>query len=179
MMRRATTATVIGAIAIAGWSMLGGMATVQQEQKKEQVPAASPKPAGPETTPPGYDAELAAKLGADDYGMRPFVLVILKSSSTPMPAGPERDAMFKGHFANMKRLSKEGKLALAGPLDGVEGRRGIFILAVPDIEEAKKLVGTDPVVMQGEMVAEYHKLYSSAALMQIRDLHESIAKKQM
>jgi len=111
--------------------------------------------------------------------MRRFVLVILKSSATPLPAGPERDAMFQGHFANMKRLSKEGKLVLAGPLDGVEGRRGIFILAVPDIEEAKTLVSTDPVVMKGEMVAEYHKLYSSAALMLIRDLHETLAKKQM
>lgn len=36
----------------------------------------------------------------------------------------------------MKRLGAEGKLALAGPFDGIDGGRGLFIFAVPDIEEA-------------------------------------------
>ncbi len=130
-----------------------------------------------ESAKPGYDAELATQVGADEYGMRHFVLVILTTGPTPKPAGPDRDAMFKGHFANMERLAKEGKLAYAGPLDGVEGRRGIFILAVGDIEEAKKLVGTDPVISSGEMVAEYHKHYGSAALMQVNGLHERIQQK--
>ena len=57
-------------------------------------------------------------MGADDYGMRQYVLVILKTGPTRVPDGEERDAMFRGHFANMQRLSKEGKLALAGPFDG-------------------------------------------------------------
>ncbi len=130
-----------------------------------------------ETAKPAFDAELAKKLGADDYGMRSYVLVILKTGPKPMAAGPERDAMFKGHFANMQRLAEEGKLAYAGPLDGVEGRRGIFILAVTDVEEAKKLVDTDPVVVNGEMVAEYHKHYGSAALMQINETHAKIESK--
>ncbi|HSH89171.1 MAG TPA: YciI family protein, partial [Ramlibacter sp.] len=95
-----------------------------------------------------------------------------------VPAGPERDEMFKGHFANMKRLSAEGKLALAGPFDGVDGWRGLFIFAVPDIEEAKKLVATDPVVMKGEMVAEYHRYFGSAALMLVPGAHDKVAKKR-
>ena len=126
-----------------------------------------------------YDEELARKLGANDNGLRGYVLVILKSSPNRVPAGPERDEMFKGHFANMKRLSEEGKLAYAGPLDGVEGRRGIFIMAVTDIEEAKKLVATDPVIVKGEMVAEYHRHMGSAALMQVRETAGKIAKKPM
>lgn len=130
-------------------------------------------------TKPAFDAELARTLGADEHGLRSYVLVILKNGPTPLPAGPERDEMFKGHFANMTRLSKEGVLAYAGPLDGVEGRRGIFILAVPDIEQAKKHVATDPVIIKGEMVAEYHKHLGSAALMQVRDTHAKIAKKPM
>lgn len=126
-----------------------------------------------------FDEALARSLGADEYGMRKYVLVILKSGPNKVPAGPERDEMFRGHFANMQRLSDEGKLALAGPLDGVDGWRGLFILAVPEIEDAKKLAATDPVIMRGEMVAEYHKYYGSAALMLVRETHDKVAKKQL
>lgn len=126
---------------------------------------------------PKFDAELAKKVGADDYGMKNYVLVILKTGSTRVPDGKDRTDMFAGHFANMKRLAGEGKLALAGPLDGVDGWRGLFVLAVSDIEEAKKLVATDPVIIKGEMIAEYHKWYGSAAVMQVNETHDKIAKK--
>jgi uncharacterized protein YciI len=127
--------------------------------------------------PPGYDEALAQSVGADEYGMRRYVLVILKTGPNRIPDGPERDEMFRGHFANMQRLSNEGKLALAGPLDGVDGWRGLFVMAVPDIEEAKQLVATDPVIIKGEMVAEYHKYYGSAALMTVPETHERVQKK--
>lgn len=124
-----------------------------------------------------YNQSLAEKVGADDYGMRQYVLVILKSGPKTMEKGEARDTMFKGHFANMKRLANEGILALAGPLDGVDGWRGLFILAVSDIEQAKKHVATDPVVINEEMVAEYHSYYGSAALMQVNEIHAKVAKK--
>jgi uncharacterized protein YciI len=127
---------------------------------------------------PRYDAELARSVGADEHGMRNYVLVVLKTGPHPVPAGPERDEMFKGHFANMGRLGQEGKLALAGPFDGVDGWRGLFVFAVSDIEEAKQYVATDPVIIKGEMVAEYHRYYGSAALMLVRDAHEKIAQKR-
>ncbi|MBB1087107.1 hypothetical protein H4F99_01240 [Lysobacter sp. SG-8] len=127
--------------------------------------------------PPGYDAALAEKLGADEYGMRSYVLVILKSSGTPVPEGGKRDAMFRGHFANMQRLAEAGTLVLAGPLDGVDGWRGLFVLAVDGIEAAKAAVATDPVIIEGEMVAEYHTYYGSAALMTVNELHGKLARK--
>jgi uncharacterized protein YciI len=124
-----------------------------------------------------FDADLAKSVGADDFGMRPYVLVILKTGPTPLPAGKERDEVFKGHFANMKRLTDERKLAVAGPLDGVQTRRGIFILAVKDIEEARQLTATDPVIASGEMSADFHRFYSSAALMLVNENHKKLAKK--
>ena len=127
--------------------------------------------------PPEYDEALARSVGADEHGMRRYVLVILKTGPNRVPDGPEREEMFRGHFANMNRLSDEGKLALAGPLDGVDGWRGLFVMAVADLEEAKQLVATDPVIIKGEMVAEYHKYYGSAALMMVRDGHKRVAKK--
>lgn len=132
-----------------------------------------------EITSPRFDAELARSVGADDLGMKGYVLVILKTGPNRMPAGPERDEMFKGHFANINRLAGAGKLVLAGPLDGVDGWRGLFVLATSDLEEARKLIATDPVVMKGEMVAELHKYYGSAALMLMNDLHERVSRKRM
>ena len=125
-----------------------------------------------------YDPDLARSVGADDRGMRSYVLVVLKTGPRKVPAGAERDEMFRGHFANINRLAAEGKLVLAGPLDGVDGWRGLFVLAVPDIDEARRLVATDPVIVQGEMVAEYHTYYGSAALMLVRDAHDRVAKQR-
>jgi len=134
----------------------------------------------PELPPnPAYDETLARAAGADEYGMRSYVLVILKTGPTPVPAGPERDEMFRGHFANMKRLAEEGKLVLAGPFDGEGGWRGMFVFDVAEVADAEALVATDPVVKNGEMVAECHKLYSSAALHFINQTHKKLAKKDM
>lgn len=126
---------------------------------------------------PKYDAEAARRLGADQRGMRSYVLVVLKTGPNKVAAGKERDEMFAGHFANMTRLAKEGKLAAAGPFDGIDGWRGLFIFAVKDIEEAKQLTATDPVIIKGEMVAEYHKWYGSAAMMEVGRIHETLSEK--
>jgi len=134
-------------------------------------------PAAAQQPPPPYDAELATRLGADDRGMRRYVLVLLKTGPNRVPDGPERTEMFRGHFANMKRLADEGQLVLAGPLDGVDGWRGLFVFAVPSIDEARQLAATDPVLVKGEMVAEYHAYYGSAALMLVREVHDRLAKK--
>ena len=124
----------------------------------------------------GYDAALAARLGGNDNGMRNYVLVVLKTGPRKMPEGAGRTAMFEGHFANIQRLAAEQKLVFAGPLDGVDGWRGIFVFATGDIDEAKRLVATDPVIINGEMVAECHKLFGSAGLMMVTELHKQIQK---
>ena len=139
--------------------------------------AAAPAQQASEAPSPGYDAQLARQLGADEYGMRKYVLVLLRSGPHPVADGPERDAMFKGHMANIQRLADEGKLILAGPMDGTNGLRGMFVFALEDIEQARKLVATDPTIARGEMVAEYHAYYGRAALMQVDQVHERIAKK--
>jgi hypothetical protein len=38
-----------------------------------------------------YDPKLAASVGADEHGMRNYVLVILKTGPKKVPAGPARD----------------------------------------------------------------------------------------
>ena len=128
--------------------------------------------------PPAYDASLAERVGADQRGMRPYVLVILKTGPKRVPDGDARDAMFAGHFANIERLAKAGKLVVAGPFsEDPDGWRGLFLFAVEDIEEARQLTATDPVIVSGEMVAEYHRWYGSAAAMLIPEVHEKLSPK--
>ncbi|HRN62183.1 MAG TPA: YciI family protein [Luteimonas sp.] len=138
------------------------------------LPAGADEPAV-RADAPVHDAALAERLGADERGMRKYVLVILKTGETRVPDGPERDHMFAGHFANMKRLADAGKLAVAGPFfTDPSGWRGLYVFAVETIDEAKALAETDPVVVQGEMVAEYHEWYGSAAMMLLPEWHERL-----
>lgn len=124
---------------------------------------------------PVYDEALAKRVGANAQGLRQYVLVILKSGPTPVQDPEQRKAMFAGHFANMERLSGEGKLALAGPFGkNDQGWRGLFIMPVTTVEEAKALTETDPVIIAGEMVAEYHPWFGSAATMLIPELHATL-----
>ena len=136
--------------------------------------AVAADPAVPPTAA-AFDAALAQRTGADERGMRRYVLVILKTGPTRVPDGEKRDAMFAGHFANMERLAEEGKLVLAGPFDKDPGGwRGLFVFAVDSIDEAKALTATDPVIANGEMVADYHPWYGSAAAVLIPELHEKL-----
>lgn len=139
-------------------------------------PPAAPPGAAADTpaaaTTPTFDATLAQRLGADARGMRRYVLVLLKTGPTRVPDGPARDAMFAGHFANMQRWSKAGQLVLAGPFaKDPAGWRGIYVFAVDDIAAARALTESDPVIVQGEMVAEYHDWYASAALGLVPEAH--------
>lgn len=129
-----------------------------------------------ETVP--YDADLAKKLGADEYGMKVYVFCILKTGpNDDKIKGKERDAIFSGHMSNIGRLAKEGKLAVAGPFEKNDrAYRGLFIFNVPTVEEAEKLVVTDPAVKAGIFIAELTPWYGSASLMATPEIHRKIAK---
>src|SRR3954469_8999244 len=83
-----------------------------------------------------YDAALAKNLGADERGMKMYVLCILKTGPNDAQIkGEERDGIFAGHFANITRLANEGKLAVAGPFeDNDKSYRGLYIFNVSTIE---------------------------------------------
>lgn len=123
-----------------------------------------------------YDADLAARLGADDYGMRRYVMVFLKAGPERSPDAESAQAIQRAHLDNIRRLAEEGVLVLAGPfLDGGE-LRGIFILAVDTLEEARALTETDPAVRAGRLSVELHPWYGSAALMMMGEWSARIAR---
>ena len=134
-------------------------------------------PAEPETQT-GYDSLLAKKLGADDYGMKKYVLVLLKTGPAEISDKAEIDKHFAGHMANIGRLAAEGKLVLAGPIGRKEKYRGLFVFEVADIEEAKTLTATDPAIQAGLLEPEFMPYYGSAALKMVTEWHERLAAKK-
>ena len=125
-----------------------------------------------------YDAELAKKLGADERGMKMYVLCILKTGPKDAEiTGDARKEIFAGHFANIGKLADEGKLAVAGPFGKNDKNfRGLYIFNVATIEEAEKLVMLDPAVKAGVFVPDLTPWYGSAAMMVINDTHKKLEK---
>ncbi len=136
------------------------------------------KPSEDTKTSETYNAELAAEVGADEYGMRQYVFVVLKTGKAKITDKEEVAKLQSGHMANISRLAKEGKLVLAGPF--IEGgtNRGLYIFDVTTIEEAKELVKTDPAIKAGYFDVELTKFYGSAALMKINEIHKQVQKTQ-
>jgi uncharacterized protein YciI len=123
-----------------------------------------------------FDSLYAQQLGADDYGMRSYVMAFLKVGPNRDRTEEEARELQAAHMANIGRLAEEGKLVLAGPfLDGGE-LRGIYIFAVESVEEAEALTATDPAIKAGSLVMELHPWYGSAAVMEINEIHEKISK---
>ncbi len=128
-----------------------------------------------------YNENLAQELGADDYGMKSYVLVILETGPKDalITDKEKRAELFKGHFSNMGRLAEEGKLVLAGPLAKNKPKRGLFILNVKTLEEAEELVKTDPTVEAGIFTYDLTQYYGSAALQQINKIQKTIQKEKI
>lgn len=124
-----------------------------------------------------YDKILADSLGADDYGMKKYSFVILKTGKTTIEDKQLRDSLFKGHMDNIGRLAKEGKLIVAGPIGKNERNyRGIFIFNVASREELDKLLSTDPTIQKGIFDVEVFDWYGSAALPTYLPNHDKIQK---
>lgn len=114
---------------------------------------------------PEFNKELADSLDADQYGMKAYVLVILKTGAAEIDDKEKVSELFRGHMANINKLVEEDKLIVAGPVGKNENSyRGIFILNVKTKEEAMKLVGTDPAVKEGLLAVDLYEWYGSAAL---------------
>ena len=112
-----------------------------------------------------FDQALADSLQADQYGMKMYVLAILKTGEAKIDDKEKINELFRGHMDNIQRLVKENKMILAGPLGkNDKNYRGIFIFDVKTIEEAEKLVSTDPAVSSGLLAVELYEWYGSAAL---------------
>ena len=123
-----------------------------------------------------YDAQLAQKVGADDYGMKTYYFVFLKRGNASIADSALRMNIQVGHLKNIMRLANENKMVLAGPFLDDQQYRGIFIFNASSQEEVEEWLKTDPAIKAGVLTAEVHPWYGSAALMELAPIHESIQK---
>ena len=135
---------------------------IQAQEKKAKAP---------------YDEALAKKLGADNYGMKMYVMVILKSGTNTTETKAKTDSLFAGHMANMGKMVEAQKLVVAGPMGkNDKNYRGIFVLNTKSIEEAKQLLESDPAIKAKLLEPELYNWYGSAALAEYLPFHDKIQK---
>ena len=117
-------------------SLLAFTFTFAQEKKNEK---------------PKFNQELATSLGADQYGMKPYTIVMLTTGTSKIEDKTKMDNVMKGHLANIGKLADEGKIIVAGPFleKNKENYRGMFIFNTKSKEEAEQWVKTDPAVQAG------------------------------
>ena len=123
-----------------------------------------------------FDSTLAAKVGADERGMRIYTLVLLTPGERTYIPQAERDSLFRGHMANIGRMADTGQLVMAGPFEENPSYAGLYIFTTPTKAETLPLLQSDPAIAGGAWAAELYEWYGSAALMQMPELHKRIQK---
>ena len=116
--------------------------------------AATPRPAAPSARP---------------FAMRTYTFVLLKRGPAWSPdETPDSKKLFEGHMANIKAMTKAGKLVLAGPFDAAADDRaayaGLFVMDVKSEDEARALLANDPSIVAGRLVPELRSWYGPAGL---------------
>lgn len=150
------------------------------------VAACSSNAKTPATPPPtttsspsqtiGYDAALARRLNADEYGMHPYVMALLKPGPKRDQTPDEAKRLMKAHLENINRLAEQGSLVLAGPFSDEGPFAGIYVFKVKTIDEARALTATDPAIQAGRLEMELHPWYGSAALQEVNAIHKRLEK---
>jgi len=125
-----------------------------------------------------FNQELATSLGADQYGMKAYTMVMLTTGSTKIDDKTRMDELMKGHMVNIGKLADEGKIVVAGPFleKNKENYRGMFIFNTKSKDEAEQWVKTDPAVQAGVFSYEILLWYGSAALPLYLKHHKEISK---
>lgn len=124
-----------------------------------------------------FDPALATKLGADEYGMRKYVMAfLLRGDKVSEYTAEQRSEIQAGHMANIGKMAEMGKLIVAGPFFGTDELRGIYIFDVQTLEEAKTLTETDPAIIAGVLKMDLKEWYGSAALMLLPEFYPKVTK---
>lgn len=130
-----------------------------------------------QTTNDSYNQNLADSLGADDYGMKTYTFVALKTGTTKIADRDSMQVLMRGHLANISRLAEAGKIILAGPYGKNDlGFRGLFVFDSSDTTEVRQMLNTDPAIAIGVFETELIPWYGSAAIPMYMPYHKAIEK---
>jgi len=95
------------------------------------------------------DSLTAVEYGADEYGMKKYVMAFLKRGPNRSMDSPKRMELQMAHLENIAKMAEAGKLVLAGPFFDDGDLRGIYIFNFESLEEAEKLTSTDRLFNKG------------------------------
>lgn len=128
-----------------------------------------------------YDPTLAERLKADENGMKDYYFVLITSGENPSKDTAFVNACYRGHFANMTKMEKEGKLVVAGPFrKNADGFKGLFILQNTGTkEETMQYLQGDTAIKEGLLKATVYAWYGSAALPEYLPVTKKITKNAM
>lgn len=108
-----------------------------------------------------FSANSFAQENKPKYEMREYFFVMLKKGPNRSQDSVTAMKLQEGHMGNITRMADEGKLAIAGPFGDNGDWRGILILTVKTMEEAKTEVEKDPAVQAGRLIYEIHPWWSA------------------
>ena len=124
-----------------------------------------------------YNKALADSLQADDYGMKSYFLVLLKTGSFSTNEKSVLDSLFRGHMENINRLASQGKLVVAGPVEKNDQRlRGIFIIQAASRTELDAMLQADAAIRANLFATEVFNWYGSAALPMYLPFHQQVER---
>lgn len=91
-----------------------------------------------------------------------FVVLLSHGPNRDQPDSVAQEMQVR-HLANIDRMWREGKAIIAGPFG--DGNGGMIILTNTDLEETTRLVGRDPMVEAGRLVAEIRPWWAQAGIL--------------
>lgn len=90
------------------------------------------------------------------HEMKQYYFVMLSKGNNRSQDSATVQQIQKAHLENIGRLSKEGKIIVAGPFGDDGNWRGIFIFDVATKEEVEQLLKTDMAISSGRLAYEIH-----------------------
>jgi uncharacterized protein len=94
-----------------------------------------------------------------------FYLCLLVTPANPAKPPADMAQLQLDHLANLKKVMESGKGVIAGPIAD-EGRlRGILVLRVNSIDEARAVADADPAVKAGQLAVEIHPWFAADGIM--------------
>jgi uncharacterized protein YciI len=105
---------------------------------------------------PWWAEDVMKKTATPEKSTRAYLGFLFRGDKWTPEKTPATEELQKAHLANIVRLAELKKLVVAGPFGDNTPLRGIFVVRVASIDEARELAATDPAVQAGRLKIEMH-----------------------